>query len=57
MGMYSYSRSRIDRMTDEELDRHNRFMTAALILAGFCTWGITWIGLYIIYEDRLYDSK
>ena len=57
MGMYSYDQSRINRMTEEELDRHTTVMRILLFLMGFGSWGMTWIVLYLSYEDKLYDSK
>ena len=40
---YNYKR------TAKELDRENAFMTLLFILAGPFTFGMTWLGLFVIW--------
>jgi hypothetical protein len=40
---YNYKR------TTKELDRENAFMTFLFILAGPFTFGMTWLGLFVIW--------
>ncbi len=51
MSRLRYSRMQRAHMTAEELKKSNDAYTAALLVAGFFTFGMTWVGLYFANKE------
>lgn len=52
MGIYRRSMRATSRMSLAELERSNDQMEIALMIAGFFTFGLTWICLYFILREE-----